>query len=107
LPGDKLSLCDRAGGLMLAAVSISTCLGVGPRSVNKLDGAEAVSDDYLNVLVEFYARHVIAVEKIAAHVDDGTGHCCVCSAGGTQTGRYSYPCSIRLAADAARQQGAP
>jgi hypothetical protein len=34
---------------------------------------------------------------LARHVDDGTGHCCVCTAGG-QTGRYRHPCVIQLAA---------
>jgi hypothetical protein len=39
------------------------------------------------------------------HVDDGTGRCRVCSAGG-QTGHYAYPCFIRLAVDEARRLGA-
>jgi hypothetical protein len=38
-----------------------------------------------------------------AHADDGTGHCRSCSSG-AQTGRYLYPCAIRLAGDEARRQ---
>jgi hypothetical protein len=38
------------------------------------------------------------------HADDGTGRCRSCSAGG-QTGRYQYPCNIRLAVDDARRRG--
>jgi hypothetical protein len=51
------------------------------------------------------ARPGMAARLIAEHTDDGTGHCRVCSAGG-QSGRYVYPCAIRLAADeAARRSG--
>jgi hypothetical protein len=39
-------------------------------------------------------------QLLARHVDDGTGHCRVCTAGG-QTGRYRYPCVIQLAAEQA------
>ena len=37
---------------------------------------------------------------LAEHADDGTGHCRVCSGGG-QSGRYRYPCAIRIAAEEA------
>jgi hypothetical protein len=46
-----------------------------------------------------------AVEQLLAqHVDDGTGHCRVCTAGG-QTGHYRHPCVIQLAAEEARASG--
>jgi hypothetical protein len=37
---------------------------------------------------------------LAEHADDGTKHCRVCS-GGAQSGRYQYPCVLRLAAEEA------
>lgn len=56
----------------------------------------------LNPIVEFMASQPGAADRLLAeHVDDGTGHCRTCSSGG-QTGRYRFPCSIRLAIDQAR-----
>ena len=41
------------------------------------------------------------------HADDGTGRCCLCTAG-AQTGRYVWPCQIyRAAAQAARLMNRP
>jgi hypothetical protein len=37
------------------------------------------------------------------HSDDGSGRCRICSAG-AQTGRYRYPCPIRVAVDEARRR---
>lgn len=51
----------------------------------------------------FIRRHGVATVLLAEHVDDGTGRCAVCSAGG-QTGRVRWPCSIASAA--VRAQGA-
>jgi hypothetical protein len=39
----------------------------------------------------------LAQRVLERHRDDGTGHCCVCGSGG-QTGRYTWPCSLRLLA---------
>jgi hypothetical protein len=44
---------------------------------------------------------VAVTHLLTQHMDDGTRHCRVCTAGG-QTGRYRYPCLIRLAAEQAQ-----
>ena len=38
-----------------------------------------------------------AERLLAAHVDDGTGRCAVCSSG-AQAGRYTWPCQLRMVA---------
>ena len=53
-------------------------------------------------LADFLARHGVAAKLLAEHVDDGSGRCAVCSAGG-QTGRVQWPCSLALAAHRAQR----
>ncbi|WP_219417084.1 hypothetical protein [Pseudonocardia nigra] len=49
-------------------------------------------------LVEFISAETCRADRLLArHVDDGTGHCRVCSSG-AQTGRHAWPCSIHNAA---------
>ncbi|WP_232661910.1 hypothetical protein [Pseudonocardia sp. TRM90224] len=36
----------------------------------------------------------LADRLLAAHVDDGTGRCALCSSG-AQSGRYVWPCTLR------------
>jgi hypothetical protein len=48
----------------------------------------------------FRAQPAATARLLAQHVDDGTGHCRVCTAGG-QTGHYTSPCVIQLAAEEA------
>lgn len=49
-------------------------------------------------LAAFICSHPGARARILAeHVDDGTGHCRRCSAGG-QTGRYVWPCVLHVSA---------
>ncbi len=56
-----------------------------------------------NPLVLFIRSEPGMAERLLAqHVDDGSGRCAVCTAG-NQTGRLTWPCQTRLAADAARQ----
>lgn len=42
----------------------------------------------------------VAARLLAAHVDDGTGHCRVCT-NGAQVGRHVWPCPLRGLADQA------
>ena len=56
-------------------------------------------------VVVFLAVDGRADRLLAEHVDDTTGHCRVCSAGG-QSGRTTWPCSIANYAGAARQLAA-
>lgn len=57
-------------------------------------------------IVEFIAGEPGMAERLlAAHVDDDTGHCRVCSAG-PQAGRKVWPCPIHvLALNASRLPG--
>ncbi|MGI5129290.1 hypothetical protein ACQEVB_20965 [Pseudonocardia sp. CA-107938] len=55
-----------------------------------------------HALVTFIASQPGAAERLlAVHVDDGTGHCLVCSAG-PQAGRLVWPCPLHDVAQAAR-----
>ena len=45
----------------------------------------------------------LAARLIAAHADDGTGRCRVCS-GGAQAGRHRWPCQLHHYARRAQQQ---
>jgi hypothetical protein len=53
----------------------------------------------MSELVEFYVAHGLAEGMLAAHVDDGTGHCAGCA--WPQTARPVHPCTLRHAAEAA------
>jgi len=54
-------------------------------------------------LQEFFLRNAAAMTStVAEHVDDGTGHCRVCTVGG-QAGRSVWPCSLAKAAGAVHQ----
>lgn len=39
----------------------------------------------------------MAARLLAQHADDGSGRCAVCSSG-SQSGRLTWPCQIRMAA---------
>lgn len=55
-------------------------------------------------LAGLLAAHPSSVARLLAeHVDDGTGHCSVCSAG-PQGGRMGWPCRLADLAAAARKQ---
>jgi hypothetical protein len=54
--------------------------------------------DHLVVLIR--SQPGMAQRLLAEHADDGHSRCRVCSEG-AQAGRYSWPCAIALAADAA------
>lgn len=55
-------------------------------------------------IVEFIARQPGAAERLLAqHLNDGTGHCLVCSAG-PQAGRKVWPCPIHEYAQSASRQ---
>lgn len=47
-----------------------------------------------------YSQPAMAARLAEQHRDDGTGHCRSCSSG-AQTGRYTHPCYILLAAEEA------
>ena len=51
-------------------------------------------------LQEFLLRGNRAARLLAEHVDDGTGHCSVCSQGG-QVGHVRWPCQLATAAQRA------
>lgn len=52
-------------------------------------------------LIIFITVQGLGDKLLSLHVDDGTGHCATCSAGG-QTGHYRWPCQIHDNALAAR-----
>lgn len=52
-------------------------------------------------LVDFIRAQGSADQLKREHVDDGTGRCAKCSAGGDSSGRVSWPCSLRMAAEKA------
>jgi hypothetical protein len=55
-------------------------------------------------LIALFVSQPQMIERLAVeHADDGSGRCRCCSAGG-QTGRYRYPCTIRVAVDEARRR---
>jgi hypothetical protein len=55
------------------------------------------------LIVAFIAGEPGMAERLlAAHADDGTGHCRVCTQGG-QTGRQKYPCRLREFAEQAAE----
>ncbi|MHA6626868.1 hypothetical protein ACU61A_15645 [Pseudonocardia sichuanensis] len=57
-------------------------------------------------IVEFIVGQSGMAERLLAqHVDDGTGHCRVCSAG-PQAGRKVWPCPIRVVTEEAAAQAA-
>jgi hypothetical protein len=51
-------------------------------------------------IVEFMVRFGVADTLLRIHVNDGTGHCRVCSAG-PQAGRTVWPCRLRVLAEKA------
>ena len=55
-----------------------------------------------NPVVAFLAREGRADRLLAEHVDDGNGHCCVCTAA-PQSGRVTWPCSLANYAAWARE----
>jgi hypothetical protein len=59
-------------------------------------------DEVPDHIAHFLAREGGAAKLLAEHVDDGSGRCAVCSAGG-QTGRLQFPCSLALAARRAQR----
>jgi hypothetical protein len=48
----------------------------------------------------------MAARLLAQHVDDGCGHCTVCTAGG-QSGHLTWPCQTQMAAAAANAATKP
>jgi hypothetical protein len=48
----------------------------------------------------FRAQPAAIARMLAEHVDDGTGHCRVCTSGG-QVGRSIWPCRLRSLAEQA------
>jgi hypothetical protein len=53
-------------------------------------------------IVQFMLSEPGIIERLLAeHVDDGTGHCRVCTAG-PQAGRQKFPCRLREFAEQAR-----
>lgn len=48
----------------------------------------------------------MAERLLAEHADDGSGRCRCCS-GGSQTARFSWPCTLFHYADRAQRFGAP
>lgn len=60
-------------------------------------------DAEVQVLTRFIREYGSAGKLLAEHVDDGTARCRKCSAGGDSSGRVVWPCSLRLAAEAARR----
>lgn len=74
-----------------------------PRSV--VEGDSAPPSALFAELTLLFLGEPAAVEQLLAqHVDDGTGHCRVCTAG-AQSGHYRHPCLIQLAAEEARAAG--
>lgn len=60
---------------------------------------DGMSDpDYLAGWIREYGS---APKLLREHVDDGSGKCTRCSAGGDSSGRVAWPCSLRLAAEKA------
>lgn len=66
---------------------------------SQLSTSDVADDD---PVVEFLVRFVLLDQLRSRHLDDGTGHCTTCSAGG-QVGRDVWPC--RLAGYVARASG--
>jgi hypothetical protein len=55
----------------------------------------------IGILAKFVASDPgMAARLLEVHVDDGTGHCRVCSSG-AQSGRYQHPCALWIGAAAA------
>jgi hypothetical protein len=54
-------------------------------------------------LQEFLLRGNRAARLLTEHVDDGTGHCSVCSQGG-QVGHVRWPCQLATAAQRAAER---
>jgi hypothetical protein len=50
----------------------------------------------------FRAQPAAIAQMLAQHVDDGTGHCRVCTSGG-RVGRSTWPCRLYELADQASQ----
>jgi hypothetical protein len=64
--------------------------------------AQPATNGFLDSLPKPLAEFIAAQpgmrkQLLQEHVDDGSGHCEKCGGGG-QTGRYIWPCTIRLAA---------
>jgi hypothetical protein len=74
-----------------------------PRSVVEGDSAPP-SALFAELTLLFLGEPAAVEQMLAQHVDDGTGHCRVCTAGG-QTGHYRHPSLIHLAAVEARASG--
>jgi hypothetical protein len=78
--------------------SVVTPHSSGPPHLQRAHG----SPDATLVTLLISQPHMI--ERLAPrHADDGHGRCKSCSSGG-QTGRYRFPCSIKLALEEACRQ---
>jgi hypothetical protein len=66
------------------------------------DASTPLSPPFAELAALLLKEPLAIARLLAQHVDDGTGHCRVCTAGG-QTGRYRHPCALQLAAEEARR----
>lgn len=57
--------------------------------------------DEVSELVAFIREYGSAEKLLREHVPDPSGRCKKCSAGGDSSGRVSWPCSLRMAAEKA------
>lgn len=65
-------------------------------------GMGGSADALMGSLADFIrARPEMRMRLLREHINDGSDHCGRCGGGG-QTGRYVWPCTIRIAALAAR-----
>ncbi len=72
-------------------------------SVTTREGASTRGGRVVNPLVDAVAAAPgLAARLVAAHVDDGTGHCRACPIGGQQ-GFTTWPCNLHNIAAAALQ----
>lgn len=55
---------------------------------------------FVQLVVLMASQDGMAAATMRKHANDGTGHCCLCTAG-AQTGRYAWPCQTYLAAEEA------
>jgi hypothetical protein len=67
-------------------------------------GGPVVTSEADPLVVLIRSQPGMADRLLAMHADDGHGHCRVCTQG-AQAGRYSWPCTIALAADTALLAG--
>jgi hypothetical protein len=76
---------------------------------DELDGAArptlgGVDDNPLVALI--VSEPGMAERLLTQHVDDGTGRCAICT-GGSQSGRFVWPCQTQMAAAAANAATKP